>query len=1150
MHRYKVRWSIVLAAFLVVQPPALRAGEERSSSSLPPVTLVLSWQLEHDAAPEISVDVQDGRIVAVEPTASPSTPPFTLVADQQGRQRIRWQRPSTRGQVGLLVAAKPSSSIEVGYDGKVLRTSLLELTESPASIRWNAGELRVERPASDIVRVRTDHPNLILKPHEELNIQFAFYLLSPSDRAVPVQIRLGLAQSGRRPLEYPIDGRYRVVTNEPERAKFNLRMRAPGESGVYEIVLQVRRETGPGWHRRVPFVVVSPDPPPPSRALTLEQWWAEGKLLASAEAVDGEWHLSRPWWGWLDGLRSLMRRSGPQVASAEEGGNGWVLNLQSDDAMYVLELRAEGDAEPVLQATLEPVDGEGPSRLVPALSAPINLVLQPPSVAGIGRSVTRTRLLLPGSNTTLTLRCLPLLSGGGNAEWRIYQVPPIRELVQTFPSRLPDLDRGRIRAAYLADLRHLFLYGGVRTPSQWEDEPASSWTALYRAADGLACYARVLGADAVFLPVTLHGKSMWPAKPPAHTATWDPDRATSSLGRLPPKDAPELFFRVLARYRLHCIPVFEFGTRHQFNPLDKRSTARALAIVADFVAHYQHNTNFPALAVRLSPLAGTCLADLYDGLNDEVLGQFASETGLKMPPLTGDALRNWVVANARDRLIQWRCARIAQFIQQLLHTARSAQPQRKLIVILDLSDPKWTRKLRSAVHRGSDFTSALQECGISFAHWPTGEDLILCRPFVDAEQTVNSLWLNRAESLNDLFRDWAVLGGIRGPERTNGGEGRNAVLGPDHDELGLGGIRMLAQLDAQWVIDEVSVPLVPNELLDRELERLIRTLPRGKGVTRTRGPVIVRQWTESQVRRWLVVNRAPYPVVGKLTFAGPGQVRQEVVRRGMTTEIVNGSEVTIRFDGETFVLLAAPASTELERLHVELPPASRNYLHKRFRELMNAVSILRDEMQVATPALVPDGGFEQSAGMAPKWEFTPASAATVTREAAHTGEAGLRVTAPQPNHAAYVLSWPFTIPPGAEVLVRFHARAVSGPAKLSAWLVAADAPKRGAVAYTKELATEWKEHEIRIHDLAEGQWSWRLVFEIHNGTVDIDDVEVRARTITPEERNVMIKSLAPAVKAWYEKRWNDFSSITSGYWPQYLLRRFRTGQVDRSDSTP
>lgn len=1130
--------AVILLLSLLLGQGYAQPSPQAAPQSSEPVTVLVAWQVDDAADATLHARLEDGRIVgvkAVEPAAL-----AVQIGQQPASNEARWRASIAAGAVSLAVAASPTSRIEIGCDGKTLSTSLLELAESPAEISWSGGHLRVERPPYDIVRVQLKRPSLVLAPGEELNVQFEFFLLSSREDPIPTRIRLTLVESGRKPVEYAIDGRYRVPPGRPEQARFNLKMRAPQAPGVYEIVLVLGMDGKPDIYRRVPFVVVDSKPPVPNAGLTVEEWWAQAKLLASARNSGGEWRLSRPWWGWWNGLRQLLRTTGTVPVAALDEESAWLLRLPSDESLYVLQLiGGNRSGEPVMRITLGPQED---AQVVRSFANPVELTLaaRPGPLARTSESDAAIAIFPAASSPALRLSAASMPGGGGTAEWRIYRVPSLSNLVRTHRSRLPDWRDGRHRALFVEHLDQLFLYGGVLAESDWEGEAASSWTALYRAAENLCTYGAALGADAVVMAATISGRPTWPSQV-IPTAEWDPDERTRTLAKVGTKDIPELLFRATRRGLLFYVPLLDFGPDEKIDPLSDEGQKKAVAVLAEFLRRYGHHDNFPAVCVRLSPRAGTCLADLRDGVDAHTLEQFLRESGLK----PGDAdVASWVMQHAREQFIRWRCARIANLFKSLAETAASGKFPKDLVVLLDLNDREWSDYLRASFHQGGDLGAALRESGIAFELWPDNENIILCRPYLDAEHSIRSVWINRDDALNGLLGDRGFsLAGLHGPERLIDENSRTAVVLPDSGSVGSGVVRMLAEIDPTWVLSDGTIPTITTRPFYFEVSHLLHTLPAStKGERQKRGPVVVRSWRDEQVCTWFFANVSDFPVLVRAQFSDPGQVRQKGAKGSDTAEIADGRNVQVELRGGGFVVLTAPASTRMNSLDIQLPEASRNYLRERFEDLMHAVDFLRDESQIATPNILTDGGFEQRNGMGSRWEFVPPDAAQFVPEARRSGQVGLRVSG-EATEGAYVLSWPFTLPPGAEALIRFYARSSGGSPKLSVWLVAADSPRQAVVAHEYELTAEWKQYEVRARDLPSDKWSWRLVFRCAGGTVDLDDVEIEARTLTPEERNVLIKSLAPAVRAWYEKRWEDFSSMTSEYWPQYLMRRFQRDET-------
>ena len=74
--------------------------------------------------------------------------------------------------------------------------------------------------------------------------------------------------------------------------------------------------------------------------------------------------------------------------------------------------------------------------------------------------------------------------------------------------------------------------------------------------------------------------------------------------------------------------------------------------------------------------------DLRSGYNDYVIDAFERDTGVRVPridgPLRGKAHAEWILANCRDRWVQWRCDQVTRLYRRLAAKLRARRPDLKL----------------------------------------------------------------------------------------------------------------------------------------------------------------------------------------------------------------------------------------------------------------------------------------------------------------------------------------------------------------------------------------------------------------------------------------------------------------------------------------
>ena len=721
--------------------------------------------------------------------------------------------------------------------------------------------------------------------------------------------------------------------------------------------------------------------------------------------------------------------------------------------------------------------------------------------------------------------------------------------------QLADPTANRIAILYLPDYAQLYNFAQTDNPT------ARHWSLLLSAASNLTTYAAGSDYDGIAVPVTGKGIVSWPSAQAQSSFVWDPDRLPGPTQDPVPKDVPELLVRACRQRSLLFIPLFRFdglelSGASDLNPLRPADRSRMVQLVAEFVARYKQHDNLRAIGVVISPRARTCLAGPADGLDQETVQQFVKDSKLTPPAdLKGQQLVTWALEKQRDRLMAWRARQVLELYKSLVAAVRKEKPKAICYLAVDFTDLSWADQLRQASHRGDDLATVLRESGLDLASWTLPEGLVLVRPFFNSEHSATTLWINRDRELDRFFARHPHASLFAAEQMVLAADNTRRRITVVHRGQGgaSGATRALANLEPVALFAAPLLPVLPQQLGQHTLTRVLRQLPLAASQRKaSKGPVRVKAWRTGHVVMWLVANLVGHPVRCDLEFTRPGQVHVAVTSDRTRYELSeDGRQIRVDLSPYGLALLRSPDSTELASLDVTLPEAAQSALQRRFRQMTRAVSFLRNADRAASPNLVLDGVFEQPDGMATRWEIFPPQHGAYSEEAAYHGKLGLDLT-PKDKQGVYALSWPFTVPPGAKLSVKLAARRLDDTAELFVWLVPTDRPQEHAAAFKVPLTAEWQTHRVQLTPGTgyEEIWSWRLVLHARQGRVQVDDVEASARTLTAEERNAMIKSLAPALRAWYDKRLADFSDLTAQYWPQYLLRQFGGDSDETADNEP
>ncbi len=132
------------------------------------------------------------------------------------------------------------------------------------------------------------------------------------------------------------------------------------------------------------------------------------------------------------------------------------------------------------------------------------------------------------------------------------------------------------------------------------------------------------------------------------------------------------------------------GRAPDVNILHPDVQAAVLADVDALIALGRDHPSFKGLDFRLSEHCCLWFGNIYAGYNDYTVEAFSKATGIQVPvdrsdPLRGKAYAAWLMANARDAWVDWRCLEIARFYKQI--AARLAAARSDLRLVLTLLTP-------------------------------------------------------------------------------------------------------------------------------------------------------------------------------------------------------------------------------------------------------------------------------------------------------------------------------------------------------------------------------------------------------------------------------------------------------------------------------
>lgn len=391
----------------------------------------------------------------------------------------------------------------------------------------------------------------------------------------------------------------------------------------------------------------------------------------------------------------------------------------------------------------------------------------------------------------------------------------------------------------------------------------------------------------------------------------------------------------------------------KFNPLYPANSDWYLGMIGEFADRYKDSPAFRGVSLRLMTWANPGLNNFHSldwGYDDYTVGLFEKETGTKIPLKGGGEGRfreryDWLMANAKEAWVTWRCAKIAEVYQRIRDRVRQARPDLRVYSDVfggfpaDLREAGLDTKRLSALN-GVSLVNALHSYGRrqhSQLETQAARDALLEPASLNAVSDTNGLggylfgagYFEATEAVvppealglpADTKRTW--MSGVVNPA------GRHAL-----ERWAIA----LAEGDAAYLSDGGNAYTLGQPIL-REFLQEYRSLPCASFTPRkdARDPVAV--WTrdvqgigttpEPRTLKpepsflFYAVNRAGYPVRVDLQFAQPGLLKRLsgetlCVRRLSTGAAVPTPGGRLRLDLRPYELLAFSAASVTQILTVE-----------------------------------------------------------------------------------------------------------------------------------------------------------------------------------------------------------------------------------------
>lgn len=193
-----------------------------------------------------------------------------------------------------------------------------------------------------------------------------------------------------------------------------------------------------------------------------------------------------------------------------------------------------------------------------------------------------------------------------------------------------------------------------------------------------------------------------------------------------------------------CVSIWDTGkpnpggwhnTPPNFNILHPDAQKATLDALDEILKTGARHRSFRGVTLHLTRHCMHWLGDIRAGYNDYMIDGFTRDTGIKVPVDRTDRLRGkryaeWLLANAREQWIAWRCKEVTRWFKQLAARVAAARPDLRLcinsFVPASPTHPEF-------VSDPDYMDSRNREAGLDATQFSDASNIIICQAIVPAD---------------------------------------------------------------------------------------------------------------------------------------------------------------------------------------------------------------------------------------------------------------------------------------------------------------------------------------------------------------------------------------------------------------------------------
>jgi hypothetical protein len=396
------------------------------------------------------------------------------------------------------------------------------------------------------------------------------------------------------------------------------------------------------------------------------------------------------------------------------------------------------------------------------------------------------------------------------------------------------------------------------------------------------------------------------------------------------------------------------STQPYFNPVYPANADWYLGMLGEFADRYADSPALRGLSLRVMGWVWESRngwPSLNWGYDDFTVNLFSKDTGVQVPVAQDDPERfqkrhAWLMANARERWVQWRCQKIASLYGRALRRVRQARSD--LLLTSAVHGPQ----LDLTYYKGTQFAAQLDRGGFRRSYLEAGYDAELLGAlggvtFLNAQHYYGRRQHSayREQVGRDLLLDPQALGAFRGQRGEVGYlysnsyfEANRVVVPakfglPDTKPGGFVGVVNpagrhyleryavpLAESDASLILDGGEGYLLGQAQYLHEFLSEYRHLPRERFRPRedARDPVAVWELHRGSDFFFYAVNRERYPVRVAVHLGGRGEVQR--LSTGEVLPLASGRILNISLEPYQLLAFQGPQTLSIRQVGQVVPP--------------------------------------------------------------------------------------------------------------------------------------------------------------------------------------------------------------------------------------